>query len=442
MIDDLENWIGAQFQRSATALSRAISAVYLSRRREPFGQTVVPAKGSVLASPVIADWNPEPDYFFHWVRDSAIAMKAVAELMQLAANADERRRWRRTFNECVEFSLGLTRIDGAALHARRGTTDAAYVKFLRSETELAALSGDTLLGEPRFNADGTADFLQWSRPQFDGPALRALACLRYLERGSTLTKEIAALLRTDLGFTIRHAGEPCIGPWEEPFEHTHHYYVALVQLGALVHGKAWIEDAAAYDTAVNTLRRSLELHWSERHRVYTAMRPAPDADTEDLIDTATLLAALEAGLPDGPHSVRDSRFQETQDKIEAMFAKELPINQNRPADCGPALGRNRADRYFGGGAWYATILAAAAIYYRRALCSGEDAAALLQRGDSFMAMARHLTPNDGALSEQVDRVTGHQTSARHLTWSYAAFVNAACLRRSAMRNLGGEARSR
>jgi glucoamylase len=48
-----------------------------------------------------------------------------------------------------------------------------------------------------------------------------------------------------------------------------------------------------------------------------------------------------------------------------------------------------------------------------------------------------LTPDDGALSEQVDRVTGRQTSARHLTWSYAAFVNAACLRRRAMEKSGG-----
>lgn len=42
-----------------------------------------------------------------------------------------------------------------------------------------------------------------------------------------------------------------------------------------------------------------------------------------------------------------------------------------------------------------------------------------------MATVRDLTPADGALSEQVDRETGQQTSARHLTWSYAAFISAA-----------------
>jgi glucoamylase len=438
MNDDLSDWIERQFQRSAVALARAISATDLIRRRAPFRQTVIPAKGSVLASPVIADWNPEPDYFFHWVRDSAMAMKAVAELMLFSPSANE--HWRHVFDDCVAFSLALTRIDPAAVPAPpRDTTDIEFRKFLRSEAELTALSQDTLLGEPRFNPDGTVDFLAWSRPQFDGPALRALACLRYLTLGGALTDDVAALLRTDLAFTLRHAGAPCIGPWEEPGEHTHHYYVALVQLGALVHGKAWVENQDALQPAFDALKASLELHWSQRHRAYLAMRPAADAgtDAEDGIDAAALLAVLDADLPDGAHSALDSRLQETQDRIEAIFAKELPINHARPADCGPALGRNRADRYFGGGAWYATTLAAAAIYYRRALCPGQDAAALLQRGDRFMATVRWLTPDDGALSEQVDRVSGRQTSARHLTWSYAAFVNAACLRRSAMETSSG-----
>jgi len=432
MTDDLEDWIDRQFQRSAMALSQAISATHLTRRREPFRQTVVPAKGSVLASPVIGDWNPEPDYFFHWVRDSAIAMKAVAELMHSAPIEDEREHWRQSFNDYVEFSLALTRIDSAALPAPRATMDAAFVKFLRSDTELAELSQDALLGEPRFNPDGTIDVLHWSRPQFDGPALRALACLRYLRLGGVLTKALAQLLRTDVTFTASHAGQPCIGPWEEPLEHTHHYYVALVQLGALVHGTAWIENAGALEAAIDTLNASLALHWSEQHRVYTAMRPVGGLDVKDLVDAAALLAVLDADLPDGSYSVLDPRVQETQNAIEAMFAKELPINHGRPADCGPALGRNRADRYFGGGAWYPTTIAAAATYYRRALCADAAANALVNRGDCFMRTVRRLTPDDGALSEQVDRLSGRQTSARHLTWSYAAFISAIYLRRHAI----------
>ena len=41
-------------------------------------------------------------------------------------------------------------------------------------------------------------------------------------------------------------------------------------------------------------------------------------------------------------------------------------------------------------------------------------------------------PSDGALSEQFDRTTGAQTSAKHLTWSYAAFITAAASRAKAL----------
>lgn len=432
----LERWIAKQAQISAESMARAISATRLVRRREAFGQVVRPACGSVLASPVIANWDPEPDYFFHWLRDSAIVMRAVAGLMADAPGAAERRHWRARFEDFVRFSLRLSTLDGAAFVAESGHRRAARPearKFLRPDREIRALSGDRLLGEPRFNPDGSIDILRWSRPQYDGPALRALACLRFLAAGGQQTEEIARLIRLDLGFTLRHAGRRCIGPWEEAGENTHHYYVALVQLGALVHGRAWAGEAAAqWGLAERRLRTGLDRYWSERHGVYMAIRP-PVADTaEGMIDAATLLAVLDADLPEGPHSVEDPRVHATTAALERLFAVEFPINRGRAA---PALGRSRHDRYFGGGAWYVTTLAAAALRYRLACRPGQDCAALVAAGDAFMATVRDLTPADGALSEQVDRATGVQTSARHLTWSYAAFVETARLRQLATQQL-------
>ena len=422
---DLEPWIARVKRRATAAMESAISATQLIRRRDAFGQIVTPAKGSVLASPVIADWNPEPDYFFHWLRDSAIVMRVVAGLMQDASSDAERARWLGHFEDFVGFSLALSELDGAEFLARSRylrTTQAEFRKFLRPEGEIAALGGEALLGEPRFNPDGTIDIFRWSRPQYDGPALRALACLGYLAAGGPRTSALARLLRLDLEFTLRHAGDACIGPWEEPGQNTHHYYVGLVQLGALVHGRAWVEDARARDLAEENLRAGLAKHWSEQHQVYAAMLPAEGDNADDLIDAAQLLAVLDADLPDGPHSVRDPRVQQTQNAIEKFFAREFPINRGRQA---PALGRYKGDRYFGGGAWYPTTLAAAWLYYRRARNAGQEREALLARGDAFMATVRALTPEDGALSEQVDRTSGVQRSARHLAWSYAAFIAAA-----------------
>jgi glucoamylase len=428
----LDAWIGAQVRRSMEAMDRAISATHLRRNREAFGQTVVPAEGSVLASPAIADWNPEPDYFFHWIRDSAIVMRVAAELMDAAPDETTRRRWSRHFENFVRFSLTLSELDGPAFLERssfRHETREGYRKFLRPDAEIAALTGAALLGEPRFNLDGSIDIFRWWRPQYDGPALRALACLRYLAAGGEKSEEISRLLRRDLDFTLLHAGEPCIGPWEEADENAHHYYVALAQLGAVVHGHAWI-DAATRAAAEHKLREGLARHWSERHQVYMAIWPARADTADDLVDAAALLAVLDADLPDGPHSIVDPRVQKTFAVIEDVFAREFPINEGRKA---PALGRSRKDRYFGGGAWYPTTLAAASLCYGGARREGKERRGWLARGDAYMATVRALTPQDGSLSEQVDRANGKQMSARDLTWSYAAFISAALSRAQALR---------
>lgn len=434
---DLKSWIADQARFSAAAMERAISATHLARRREAFGQVVTPARGSVLASPAIADWDPAPDYFFHWLRDSAIVMRAVVDLMDDASIPAERERWRRHFDDFARFSLALGDLDGEAApdgNRLRDATRPAFRRFLRPEDEVRALKGDKLLGDARFNPDGTIDILRWSRPQYDGPALRALACLRYLACGGAPTDGLERLLRLDLDFTVRHADDCCIGPWEEDGENAHHYYVALAQLGALVHGRSWAGDpGTAWRAAEDRLRAGLDRHWSRRHRVYAAIRGASGDSPDDLVDAAVLLAVLDADLPEGPHSVRDPRLHATMTAIETLFAREFPINRERPAGRGPALGRSRGDRYFGGGAWYVTTLAAAGICYRLARCPGQNREALIGKGDSFMATVRALTPASGALSEQVDRATGAQTSARDLTWSYAAFVSTARLRARAMR---------
>ena len=47
-----------------------------------------------------------------------------------------------------------------------------------------------------------------------------------------------------------------------------------------------------------------------------------------------------------------------------------------------------------------------------------------------MATVRAYTPASGELSEQFDRVTGQQTSAKNLAWSHAALITAVAARRA------------
>ena len=223
-----------------------------------------------------------------------------------------------------------------------------------------------------------------------------------------------------------------------------------MQLGALVHGREFAgTNAQRWQRAERKLRTGLEQHWSASQQVFAAVRDAKQkmaestaagADTfgngagqaAHLVDAAIVLAIMEADLPDLPHSVLDPRAAATLEALEQAFTAAFPINHRRPPGLAPALGRSLADRYFGGGAWYATTLGAAAFCFRHALAEPASAAHWLARGETFMATTRWMTPADGSLSEQVDRDTLQPRSARHLTWSYAAFISAARLRRQAL----------
>jgi glucoamylase len=97
------------------------------------------------------------------------------------------------------------------------------------------------------------------------------------------------------------------------------------------------------------------------------------------------------------------------------------------------MGRFADDVYFSGGAWYAATLGAAEFCFLAADAptpGGRDASRWIARGDAFLATVRAFTPPSGDLSEQFDRHTGAQTSAKHLAWSYASFISCITARRA------------
>ncbi len=204
----------------------------------------------------------------------------------------------------------------------------------------------------------------------------------------------------------------------------------------------------------------LDALWNDTKRIYVSRAGSTMLDGREL-DVAVILGVLHAGRTTGPHSVLDPRAQATLTAIEELFENEYAINHDRPRDRAPALGRYTGDAYYSGGAYYFATLAAAEFYYSLAialfkgaesavtddnkqfmqrLSSSEDeadgrslAVAALQRGDAFMRTVQAYTPIDGALSEQFDHKTGAQTSAKHLAWSYAAFITAASSRMQALK---------
>ena len=432
----LEQWLGQQYRHSANAMLVSVSPVGIVKTRTGFGHAIHPVKGSIVASPVLADWNPEPDYFFHWFRDSAVvldALRLLFEAGQLGAQAREH------FGDFVRFSLSLQKLDGRKLIATsawRENVVADFIRFLRKEDELQAVHGPAIIAETRVNPDATLDISSWTRPQHDGAPLRALSVLRWLRTHSfdrELTVLASRLVRSDLQFTFEHWDEPSFDMWEE--ENGLHYYTLCLSSAALQAGADWLEGrgesalAGSYRAEADMIRRRLDGYWLPEAGYYRSRVLADGAHSTKELDISVILAAIHT-LGEGPtHSVRDPHMHATLQRLEELFDAVYPINRNRPAGTGPAMGRYAGDVYFSGGAYYFSTLGAAEFCFLAAAHSGEGSA-WIRRGDAFLETVRRYTPANGELSEQFDQRTGAQTSARHLAWSYAAFISCVLARRA------------
>lgn len=480
----LDEWVAGETRYAATSMLGAISATHLTMERPGFGQRVVPRPGSVLASPVVAHYDPDPDYFFHWFRDAAVVIDSLR--VALAGGYVEPGVVDR-LREFAEFSLALRSLDGRAFAREAGVrarVQPAFLPFLRPGAEMEAIAGVRVAGDVRVNADGTLDFLRWGRPQSDGPALECIVLLRWWrelpDSASSVRALLAELIDSNLAFTLACIDEPCFDIWEE--HNGHHYHTQLLQLEALRLGGAWLEErgdpqrAHAATAAAARIAPRLEALWSARQGFYRARAPAASpapaasgtggrqSDHEGL-DTAVILAVLHAGRSDGTHSVLDPRVQATLTALEELFEHAYAINRALPPGRAAAMGRYPDDRYYSGGAYFFSTLAAAEFYFRLASAlrsgaalaateenqrfrqrlheatgavAGEPPAALaLRRGEAFLRTVQAFTPPGGELAEQFDRTTGAPASARQLTWSYAAFITAVASRAQAARTTRG-----
>ncbi|VTU30482.1 oligosaccharide amylase [Variovorax sp. PBS-H4] len=442
-----ESWLDTQLGCSAKAMLSSISPVSIVKDRSGFGQTVRPIAGAIVASPVLGSYDPDPDYFFHWFRDSAVVIDALRLLYVDRRVGDEALQHLRDF---TGFSLALNGLDGRAIAAvsdRRSRVAPDLLQYLRDDAELASVHG-TVSAETRVNPDGTLDILRWPRPQHDGPALRALALLRWVNGGyldPSLLAEVGALIRLDLDFTLRHWPEPSYDIWEE--ESGHHYYTLRVSAAALAQGAAWLEglgdtaQAQRCREASQAALTQLDGYWVNeqagdgdaapgyyRSRVLADGRPSAKA-----LDIAVILSAIHALGTEPAHGPADPRMQATLARLEALFDAAYPINHGRPEGRGPAMGRYAGDVYYSGGAYYFSTLGAAEFCFRAAAAGGDarHQSQWTQRGDAYLATVRAYTPANGDLSEQFDQRSGVQTSAKQLAWSHAAFISCVSARRVA-----------
>ena len=440
----LEDWLARQYRHAAMAMLKSVSACDIVKERPGFGQTVRPVAGSIVASPVPAAYDPDPDYFFHWFRDSAIVIDAVRLLYEeglLDAQAPT------YFADFVRFSLSLKALDGRALVGLsqwRQKVAPDFERYLRGD-DLDAVAGDAVYADTRVNPDGTLDISRWARPQHDGVPLRALTVLRWLRtlraKGARANENVCAdaerLLRIDLALTAAHWCEPSFDIWEE--EQGLHYFTLRVSAAALDEGAEWLDAArdapaaAARRAQARAIREKLDSFWLGDAGYYGSRMMPPGVATTKQLDIAVILSTLHSCHAEKTHSVRDPRMHSTLEALERLFDSLYLINRGRPRERGPAMGRYEGDVYYSGGAYYFSTLGAAEFCFRAAAARAPGGAdRWIARGDTFIETVRAFTPANGDLSEQFDQRTGEQTSAKHLAWSYAAFISCVAARRAAV----------
>lgn len=433
----LDLWIERQYRHAQAAMLPSLSPVGLTKQRPGFGQTVHPRKGSIVASPVLAAYDPDPDYFFHWFRDSAVVIDAVRLLLADGSLTSERAL--QYFHDFVQFSLSLLNLDGRSLVEAAGWRAGVapdFAKFVRTDADLGAVHGGLVSAEARVNPDGTLDISNWARPQHDGPPLRLLAVLRWVRgvdlHSAELASQAAALIRADIAFTRGRWRIPSVDIWEE--EKGHHYYTLRVAAAALEEGADWLDaqggsgeraEAHLCRADAREILLTLDGYWLPEAGYYRSRILEGGARSTKELDIAVIFAAIHGvGGSGTAHTVHDPKMQSTLARLESLFDAEYPINHRRPIGRGSALGRYKGDVYYSGGAYYFSTLAGAEFCFR---------AGFRDRGDAYLETVRAFTPPSGDMSEQFDQKNGEQTSAKHLAWSYAAFISSVVARRDGKR---------
>lgn len=410
------------------------TAAWLARQKEISIEQLLAniSRPDTVAGTVVAATTKEnPNYYYHWVRDAALV---VDTLMSAAEEKGTAR-----FDAQVEKIL----LDYAQLSRKQ------QMSWTRSEWS----------GEPKFNPDGSPFDGDWSRPQIDGPPLRAISLARWARKLLAEGREdfvrqhlydskipTQSVIKGDLEFTAYHWHEMSFDLWEE--SKGHHFYTLIVSMSALYDGAdlaALLGDfgAAEYykkegDKVLAFIRANMIDQASKR--ILTTVNHVDGLYKGSQLDSAIVLGLLHAQHRGTFLDETDPLVLNTIQKIIDGFRDIYWINRSQPENA-PAIGRYPEDVYAGpdfsgGNPWILTTFAVAEFYYKRAydLADTDRGGALeaIRIGDTFAERVRQHTPPDGSLSEQFSRHTGYMTSVENLTWSYASSISAALAREKAV----------
>lgn len=463
-------WYGAQPDASWYYLLQNIDY--------PTGQFTSAVPGVVVASPSTSN----PDYYYQWVRDSALTFLTLVNKIEDHGFGDV------DLAQRVEYYINNT----------------YTVQRVSNPTGSFDDPGHKGLGEPKMNLDDTAYTAGWGRPQNDGPALRSFAIMRYLDAVTASNNGNLHLAGTpnivfqnasdiynniivpDLQYVVSYWNTQGFDLWEE--NDGMHFFTALVQLKSLDYGIGFAnKQGDSTFAATLTAQRDLLKTYinnpssgfvgaSQKHII-----ESPQLTSRGGLDCATFIAAL---VSHDQNDGSDIPFNVDNPYVLNSFYYLLNDNKQRygmnaPYKLGAAMGRYPEDVFNGvetaeGNPWVLSTAYGAQTLYQlasnlyenkkdliidslnydlynsyiadlSAVDSGYSSKAsvtvpfgsdnfknitnsISQFADSFLAVILDHIDDNGQTSEEYDRTSGYQTGAVSLTWSSASLIGAFRLR--------------
>ena len=207
----------------------------------------------MLASPALAAYDPDPDYFFHWLRDSAVVIDALRVLIE---EGDGGPGAIDLVGDFVRFSLALGELDGRDL-LRPGIRRRGSRRPIFSNSCAPTASSRLRSATPSRAKRGSIRTGRWTSSNGRARNTTARRCARSPSCGSggsaCSTTPASATRRVGWSKPISRSpadagATPSFDIWEE--ELGHHYYTRLVQSAALGDGAQWLDamgDAARAD---------------------------------------------------------------------------------------------------------------------------------------------------------------------------------------------------